>query len=621
MPKFDEQWLKEFFEQSVMSLTNSDILDKKLEELENNFGRILIPDTLVNSPKFHLINEMFSFELNHGKDQLIIGLVRDPTSPNLYFEFYVFVALLDYFDEEEFSQKIKLAGEELLRKIIEEEMPLFFEKESESHDILIKTNHFDAFFRDKFTLFEKMLVAAYLNYKHFLTRHPSENILCPLYLQKLIPKWKKGDVVNLGKITQDAYDYIEEMGNKESTINKPPSLTKKLLFWTDPDFIHAMTDALEKHGLRYLEKLSDKGSTAILYKALDPIAGEIRAIKVYMRVGEDIERDFRDIRDQLKRIKNPFIVKILSDGHFNFNDEEIYYFVEEFIDGKSLDAIPEEILLSKDYSDRIKLVYMLVSALDAIHNAYEAHNDLHEGNILIVNDPLTLKIIDPRSSLHSPALGSPDFKDFFTLLSRFFTTEEKKNLGITFIGQEAAAFIKFKGKLETFEEITEFSRMNEEGQSDIKYYSIPRFQVNLCSITTENLIRYLRNAMDNAAQLNFRNWPPIFCDHKIILQPHCIKDNDKVKLGNNLIGVKSVGKDWCLIGFKVGNISDKIAKNVEFRAIIPAKIFVLTWDDVFYTIEDKQNDKQSIYKYYRDDERGTILECSMGDITNRKEVI
>ncbi len=131
--------------------------------------------------------------------------------------------------------------------------------------------------------------------------------------------------------------------------------------------------------------------------------------------------------------------------------QEIYYFVEDFFDGMSLETIPEGIIESQSITNRIELAAMLANGIAAIHDAYEAHNDLHEGNVLIANNPLTLMVIDPRSSLRSPALGSPDFKDFFILVGRIISKEELKELGFPAIGNnESAAFKTYKERLNSF---------------------------------------------------------------------------------------------------------------------------------------------------------------------------
>ncbi len=247
----------------------------------------------------------------------------------------------------------------------------------------------------------------------------------------------------------NAYDVNSRLFEFFNWQNKEKKLM--VVFWEDPDFIRTLDAALEGRSIRYLEKLSDKGSTALIYTAMDLVTGEKLAIKVYRRVGKDIEQEFREMRDQLRRIKHPNVIQILSGGHFAFKQEEIYYFVEEYFDGKSLETIPEGIVESQDINSRIELTAMLANGIAAIHDAYEAHNDLYEGNVLIATNPLTLKVIDPRSSLHSPALGSPDFKDFFMIMGRFISKEELKELGFPAVGDnESAAFKVYKEKLNSF---------------------------------------------------------------------------------------------------------------------------------------------------------------------------
>ncbi len=386
-----------------------------------------IPKEFQKREEFGFVKQYFNYEHRGLADSCFCE-----AEGKLFFQFVMLFWFLDLFPDADFSKIYRNKLAEFLKLIYVQNDVRYFDKTPDG-EIQILSGHIDAFLEGS-SSHEKMAFVWYLYYMECFTE------------TSIAFDWNRMDGIAstwgtkmrrfVGVLSDDRAELLLER------------LSKKCQFWEDPDFIPVLTDALEKRGLRYLEKLNDKGSTAILYKALDPHTDQKAAIKVYMRVGQDIERDFRDMRDQLKRIKNPYFVKILSDGHFTFKGEEIYYFVEEFIEGKSLDAIPEEILLSKSYSDRIKLVYMLATALDAIHNAYEAHNDLHEGNILIVNDPLTLKIIDPRSSLHSPASGSPDFKDFFTLLSRFLNDGEKKDLGISIAEQDSIAFEKLREKLD-----------------------------------------------------------------------------------------------------------------------------------------------------------------------------
>ncbi len=285
-----------------------------------------------------------------------------------------------------------------------------------------------------------------------ILKNPSASIQSHEYSIKLEEIFSRNPVFNGVKhALSNAYDVNSRLFEFFNWQNKETIL--RVVFWDDPDFIRTLDAALEGRSIRYLEKLSDRGSTALIYTAMDLVTGEKLAIKVYRRVGQDIEQEFREIRDQLRRIKHPNVIQILSGGHFTFKQEEIYYFVEEFFAGKSLETIPEGIIESQSKANRIELAMMLANGIAAIHGAYEAHNDLHEGNVLISTNPLTLKVIDPRSSLHSLAMGSPDFNDFFLLLGRFLSREVLKELGFPVIGENAAAsFTSYREKLNSLVE-------------------------------------------------------------------------------------------------------------------------------------------------------------------------
>ncbi len=76
--------------------------------------------------------------------------------------------------------------------------------------------------------------------------------------------------------------------------------------------------------------------------------------------------------------------------------------------------------------------------------------------------------------------------------------------------------------------------------------------------------------------------------------------------------------DWGLIGFYIANIGNTPARNVVFRVIIPAKPIVFAWDRIYYTLENKLDDDHSLYQCSHNEKLGTIIEGTVGNITNRE---
>eukprot|EP00826_Nyctotherus_ovalis_P007675 TRINITY_DN11951_c0_g2_i1.p1 TRINITY_DN11951_c0_g2~~TRINITY_DN11951_c0_g2_i1.p1 ORF type:complete len:314 (-),score=60.16 TRINITY_DN11951_c0_g2_i1:12-953(-) len=151
-----------------------------------------------------------------------------------------------------------------------------------------------------------------------------------------------------------------------------------------------------------IEKTLGKGAYGVVYKAVDKITGERRAIKKIKRINRDINSDGQLAReiDILKHLDHPNIMKIYE---FSSTETE-FQIVSEYIPGGELFDVIEK---RKHFSeaDAAYIMRQLLAAVSYCHSKNVVHRDIKPENILIDSvegDKLSVKIIDFGTALIVP---------------------------------------------------------------------------------------------------------------------------------------------------------------------------------------------------------------------------
>ncbi len=146
----------------------------------------------------------------------------------------------------------------------------------------------------------------------------------------------------------------------------------------------------ERLGGFQIQEMVGAGGMAVVYKALQLSLNRPIALKVlnsrFSRDSAFVQR-FDQEAGALAALNHPNIVNIIDKGR----DQDLYYFVMEFIPGTSLDrAIVEGRLTLTDY---IIIINGIRDALSYVHNRGIVHRDIKPANILL-SDEGRVKVSD-----------------------------------------------------------------------------------------------------------------------------------------------------------------------------------------------------------------------------------
>ncbi len=132
-------------------------------------------------------------------------------------------------------------------------------------------------------------------------------------------------------------------------------------------------------GFKILEKLG-RGSTGVVYKAVEEESGKIVALKVispeYLSNEKHIQRFKLEI-EITASLKHPNIAQILKVG----SQKELVYIVMEFIDGKDFGKLIENGPLEPNRA--AELILQAAEVLDYIHKQGVLHRDIKPSNLLL----------------------------------------------------------------------------------------------------------------------------------------------------------------------------------------------------------------------------------------------
>jgi serine/threonine-protein kinase len=136
-----------------------------------------------------------------------------------------------------------------------------------------------------------------------------------------------------------------------------------------------------------------QGGTSTIYRGIceNGIFGKVVAIKVlhpYRTESYQI-KNFKKEFKILKKLSHPNVIKVYKIG----KEGNLYYFIMEYIDGKSLRNFYEK--NSEIFSQSI--LYILIKTgegIEYIHSKKIVHNDIKPENIIVGNNLKDVKIID-----------------------------------------------------------------------------------------------------------------------------------------------------------------------------------------------------------------------------------
>lgn len=156
-----------------------------------------------------------------------------------------------------------------------------------------------------------------------------------------------------------------------------------------------------------------KGATGAVYAARSKKTGKLVAIKVlfpfYAKNREYLKRVIREA-ELARRLNHPNVVKGIEFGHSG----EIFYFVMEYVPGKTLAQILKE-QRSLPEKEAARIILEVAKALDAAHQLKIIHRDIKPSNITITPENevklmdfgLAKEELDTTLTVQGTILGTP----------------------------------------------------------------------------------------------------------------------------------------------------------------------------------------------------------------------
>jgi serine/threonine protein kinase len=149
----------------------------------------------------------------------------------------------------------------------------------------------------------------------------------------------------------------------------------------------------------------------------------IKLIRPGMNSAEIVER-FRREREILASLDHPNIARLIDGGT---TEEDLPYFVMEFVEGKPIDRWCDERKLN--ITKRLELFHDVCRAVHYAHQRLVVHRDLKPGNILVTADG-TVKLLDfGIAKLLSPEqIGDPEAtRSLLQIMTPEYASPEQAN--------------------------------------------------------------------------------------------------------------------------------------------------------------------------------------------------
>lgn len=152
-----------------------------------------------------------------------------------------------------------------------------------------------------------------------------------------------------------------------------------------------MSDAPSHVGPYQILGIIGSGGMGTVYKGFQASLNRIVAIKIlppqFVRDPERVERFHREAQ-AVALLSHPNIVQIIDKGR----EGDLMYFVMEYIDGSSLDAVMAKRRMSLPES--LRVIKEIAKGLQFAHSNGIIHRDLKPRNVLISADLMTIKLTD-----------------------------------------------------------------------------------------------------------------------------------------------------------------------------------------------------------------------------------
>ncbi len=137
--------------------------------------------------------------------------------------------------------------------------------------------------------------------------------------------------------------------------------------------------------------LLGKGAMGKVYKAVQPSLNRLVAIKVLpaeFRVDDDRVERFEREAQAVALLNHPNVVQIIDKDR----EEDLLYFVMEYVPGTSLDAVMSQRRLS--LHEVFRVAKGICRGLEAAHRQNIVHRDLNPRNVLVSEDLSVIKLAD-----------------------------------------------------------------------------------------------------------------------------------------------------------------------------------------------------------------------------------
>ena len=244
---------------------------------------------------------------------------------------------------------------------------------------------------------------------------------------------------------------------------------KHQLSLMNPDFFDLFKSELKRKDHIYIEPMHKEGGEAEIHFVFSRDVKELRIAKLFKQpIGRFNKDRIMSEKQKLIEFEHKNIVKFFDKGFFKYENQEYFFFILEYIDGKNLEEIDKKIF-NQPFITRIKLLKSILKAEQEFLGNFQAHNDLTLKNIMITTKikkkEKMVKIIDPGSSRDVPYTEDDDY-DLLRiqeeLLEFFLKPEELERIG-NISELKEMSFIDLKQKIDVFyKEIRTFRSKSSE---------------------------------------------------------------------------------------------------------------------------------------------------------------
>ncbi len=168
-------------------------------------------------------------------------------------------------------------------------------------------------------------------------------------------------------------------------------------------FVEAFESALEAKDYKYIEPMNKSGGWGEIFMVYSREDKKVRVAKVYKEpLGRNTENIYKSDAKKLMKINHENVVKIIDRGFIQHEDNNYFFLILEFVEGKNFEEIDTRLFLEKPYSERLGYFLQTLNGVKEFRENFDLHRDLHPGNIMlsdeVKNYARKIKIIDPGSS-------------------------------------------------------------------------------------------------------------------------------------------------------------------------------------------------------------------------------